>query len=63
MPAATEATAWCDVDTPIGRCRLEWSARGLTRLRLPESPGTPDETGGKTRDGAREKGACRREGP
>ncbi|WP_321341596.1 methylated-DNA--[protein]-cysteine S-methyltransferase [Breoghania sp.] len=37
-------SGWCSFDTPIGRCRLGWSAKGLTRLCLPERephPATP----------------------
>ncbi|WP_321504911.1 methylated-DNA--[protein]-cysteine S-methyltransferase [Breoghania sp.] len=29
-------SGWCSFETPIGRCRMGWSAKGLTRLCLPE---------------------------
>lgn len=28
-------------DTPLGRCGIAWSARGITRIELPESLGEP----------------------
>ena len=38
MPAATPTdTQYCLFDTAIGTCGIAWSARGITRLLLPES--------------------------
>jgi methylated-DNA-[protein]-cysteine S-methyltransferase len=28
---------WATFDTPLGRCAIAWSARGITRMQLPES--------------------------
>src|SRR5215813_1128292 len=38
--AAADAATFASFDTKLGRCRIGWTERGISRVRLPETDAT-----------------------